>query len=89
MSDRHPDPCAAHCETADALRAVEGFMAGARNEAGRILAGAHDGCCDIHQALWATDLRNEMLSIAGLLGAVEPATVLALSRSAPALVEAA
>ena len=89
MSDRHPDPCSAFCETADALRALEGALACARNEAARILAGAYEGHASVHQALQATDLRNEVLVIAGLLGSVEAATAHALARPALKLVEAA
>ncbi|WP_280176340.1 hypothetical protein [Methylorubrum populi] len=43
----------------------------------------------MHQALQATDLRNEVLVIAGFLGSVEAATAHALARPALKLVEAA
>ncbi len=89
MSTCHPDPCASFGETADALRAVENAIACARNEAERILAGAYDGHASVHQALQATDLKREMLVIAGFLGEVEVATAHALARPAVALVEAA
>lgn len=78
---RHPDPCASSGETSCALRAVERAAACALNEAERILTGALDGCCDIHQALQATDLKREMLAIADRLGAVEAATQISMARA--------
>ncbi len=76
------DACASNGETQDALRGAANALDSFRYQAERILAGARDGACDIHQALWATDLRREALSIAELLGAVEAATALALTGSA-------
>lgn len=79
MTDRHPDPCAGRSETDGALRVVENAAADARNQAERILTGAFDGCCDIHQALKATDLRREYLAIADKLGAVEAAVQISMA----------
>lgn len=90
MSERHPDPCASFGETADALRAVENFAACALNEAGRILTGACDGCCDPSQAAQATVLKREMLAVADRLGAVEFFAVrIGMARKAGSQVEAA
>lgn len=72
------DACASNGDTQDALRGAANALDSVRYQAERILAGARDGACDIHQALWATDLRREALSIAELLGSVEGAVQAAI-----------
>ncbi len=89
MNPRHSDPCLTLGETNEALRRVANGVDEIRNEVERVLTGAHDGACSIHQALWATDLSRDLLAIAGMLGAVEAATVQARASAAPVAMEAA
>lgn len=81
--------CASNGDTQDALRGAANALDSVRYQAERILAGAREGACDIHQALWATDLGREMLAIAGMLGAVEAATAQAMASASAVAQEAA
>ncbi|MGE7152981.1 hypothetical protein ACQKJ1_04490 [Methylorubrum rhodesianum] len=69
----HPDPCAARCETADALRTLRTLLEAAANEAARIRAGAAHGNADRFQVNEAVDLAHEAQALAGILGAVPAA----------------